>query len=97
MSDMTAATGAAQARAPRRGRAGGPMPAIYLSHGAPPLADDTLWTGQLAGWSAALPRLALAPTVSAHWEAAPLALGATETVPPVYDFWGFPDRYYQVN
>ena len=97
MSDMTAATGAAEARAPRRGGDGGPMPAIYLSHGAPPLADDTLWTGQLAGWSAALPRPASVLMVSAHWEAAPLALGATETVPLVYDFWGFPDRYYQVT
>ena len=34
----------------------GRMPAIYLSHGAPPLADDTLWTSQLAEWSAGLPR-----------------------------------------
>jgi 4,5-DOPA dioxygenase extradiol len=34
--------------------------------------------------------------VSAHWESAPLALGATTTVPLVYDFWGFPERYYQV-
>ncbi len=31
------------------------MPAIYLSHGAPPLADDTQWTRQLADWSRALP------------------------------------------
>ena len=74
----------------------GRMPAIYLSHGAPPLADDTLWTGQLAGWSAKLPRPASVLMVSAHWEAAPLALGATATVPLVYDFWGFPERYYQV-
>ena len=35
--------------------AAGRMPAIYLSHGAPPLADDALWTRQLAGWSAACP------------------------------------------
>jgi 4,5-DOPA dioxygenase extradiol len=35
--------------------------------------------------------------VSAHWEEAPLALGATETVPLVYDFWGFPEHYYQVR
>jgi 4,5-DOPA dioxygenase extradiol len=34
----------------------GRMPAIYLSHGAPPLADDALWTEQLAGWAKALPR-----------------------------------------
>ena len=76
---------------------GGRMPAIYLSHGAPPLADDTLWTRQLAGWSANLPRPASVLMVSAHWEAAPLALGATATVPLVYDFWGFPEHYYQVK
>ncbi len=35
--------------------------------------------------------------VSAHWEEAPLALGATETVPLVYDFWGFPEHYYTVR
>ena len=23
------------------------LPVLYLSHGAPPLADDRLWTGQL--------------------------------------------------
>ena len=79
------------------GGAAGRMPAIYLSHGAPPLADDALWTGQLAGWSATLPRPASVLMVSAHWEAAPLALGATATVPLVYDFWGFPERYYQVT
>jgi 4,5-DOPA dioxygenase extradiol len=75
----------------------GRMPAVYLSHGAPPLADDALWTKQLAAWSAALPRPASVLMVSAHWEAAPLALGATRTVPLVYDFWGFPEKYYQVT
>jgi len=94
MAGMGAGT---DAGAPKRGGDGGPMPAIYLSHGAPPLADDTLWTGQLAGWSAALPRPASVLMVSAHWEAAPLALGATTTVPLVYDFWGFPEHYYQVT
>src|SRR3974390_1449930 len=79
------------------GSTGGRMPAIYLSHGAPPLADDELWTRQLADWSASLPRPASVLMVSAHWEAAPLAIGATTTVPLVYDFWGFEDRYYQVT
>jgi 4,5-DOPA dioxygenase extradiol len=79
------------------GGTGGRMPVIYLSHGAPPLADDPLWTRQLAGWSANLPRPASVLMVSAHWEATPLALGATTTVPLVYDFWGFPERYYQVT
>jgi len=35
--------------------------------------------------------------VSAHWEEAPATLGATTTVPLVYDFWGFPERYYRVT
>ncbi|WP_351233694.1 class III extradiol ring-cleavage dioxygenase [Streptomyces sp. NPDC002133] len=73
------------------------MPALYLSHGAPPLADDPVWTGQLAAWSADLPRPTAILMISAHWEEAPLALGATEPVPLVYDFWGFPEHYYRVR
>ena len=73
------------------------MPALYLSHGAPPLADDPVWPGELAAWSARLPRPRAILMVSAHWEEAPLALGATETVPLVYDFWGFPEHYYRVR
>ena len=75
----------------------GRMLALYLSHGAPPLADDPLWPGQLAAWSAELPRPSSILMVSAHWEDAPLAIGATETVPLVYDFWGFPQHYYEVR
>ncbi|MFI5807585.1 dioxygenase [Streptomyces sp. NPDC051561] len=73
------------------------MPALYLSHGAPPLADDPIWPGQLAAWSADLPRPRAILMISAHWEEAPLALGATRTMPLVYDFWGFPEHYYAVR
>ncbi len=73
------------------------MPALYLSHGAPPLADDPVWPGQLAAWSAELPRPTAILMVSAHWEEAPLALGAVRTLPLVYDFWGFPEHYYRVQ
>jgi len=73
------------------------LPTLYLSHGAPPLADDLLWPQQLADWAARLPRPRAILVVSAHWEEAPLALGATRTVPLVYDFWGFPERYYRVR
>src|SRR5829696_4768071 len=73
------------------------MPALYISHGAPPLADDPIWPGQLAAWSAGLPRPTAILMVSAHWEDAPLALGATETRPLVYDFGGFPRHYYEVQ
>ena len=73
------------------------MPTLFLSHGAPPLADDPVWAGELAGWAANLPRPRSILVVSAHWEEAPLTVGATRTVPLVYDFWGFPRRYYEVT
>jgi 4,5-DOPA dioxygenase extradiol len=75
-----------------------PMPALYLGHGAPPLLDDELWTGQLAAWSQGLPKPNAVLIVSAHWESAPLTLGATETgVPLTYDFYGFPERFYRMT
>lgn len=73
------------------------MPALYLSHGAPPLADDEVWTRQLAAWADDLPKPASILIVSAHWEEAPLAIGAVRTVPLYYDFYGFPRRYYEVR
>lgn len=73
------------------------MPAVFLSHGAPPLADDDVWTAELASWSAQLPVPRSILVVSAHWEAAPLTIGATATVPLFYDFSGFPQHYYEVT
>ncbi|MGH3415772.1 MAG: dioxygenase family protein [Actinocrinis sp.] len=75
----------------------GRMPVIYLSHGAPPLADDAVWTRELAQWSTHVQKPKAILVVSAHWEDAPLAVGATTTVPLVYDFWGFPQHYYDVR
>ncbi len=73
------------------------IPAIFLSHGAPPLADDPLWTRQLAQWSSDMPKPSAVLVVSAHWEEDPLTIGATTTVPLYYDFWGFPQKYYEVR
>src|SRR3954449_8333636 len=76
----------------------GRMPALYLGHGAPPLVDDELWTSQLRAWAADLPRPRSILMISAHWESAPLTLGATATgVPLIYDFGGFAPRYYQAT
>lgn len=73
------------------------MPAVFLSHGAPPLVDDERWVRQLEQLARDLPRPEAVLVVSAHWEAAPLMLGATEPAPLVYDFFGFPQRYYDVT
>ncbi len=74
------------------------MPALYIGHGAPPLLDDALWSGQLAAWSAALPRPRAILIVSAHWESAPVTLSASgRGTPLVYDFGGFAQRYYEMT
>jgi 4,5-DOPA dioxygenase extradiol len=74
------------------------MPALFIGHGAPPLVDDELWTSQLAAWSADLPRPTAILVVSAHWESAPLTIGATDDgVPLTYDFGGFPERFYRTT
>ena len=74
------------------------MPALYLGHGAPPLVDDETWTSQLARWASELPKPKEILIVSAHWESAPLTLGATaDAVPLTYDFYGFPERYYRMT
>jgi 4,5-DOPA dioxygenase extradiol len=76
----------------------GRMPAIYLGHGAPPLVDDPLWVVQLEAWARALPRPRAILMVSAHWESAPLTIGATrDAAPLIYDFGGFPERYYHAR
>lgn len=73
------------------------MPALYLSHGAPPLLEHERWGQQLADWSAALPRPTAILILSAHWESAPIGLSAVEPTELVYDFYGFPLHYYRLE
>ena len=71
------------------------MPAIFVAHGAPPLLDIPEWVGELGAWADSLPRPRAILVLSAHWEQRPVTLGATRTVPLIYDFYGFPERYYR--
>jgi len=71
------------------------MPVIFAAHGAPVLLDDAAWMTELAAWAVSMPKPKSILMVSAHWEERPTALGATRTVPLVYDFYGFPERYYR--
>ena len=76
----------------------GLMPALYIGHGAPPLLDDPVWSGQLADLAATLPRPQAILIVSAHWESAPVALSATHAnADVVYDFGGFAPKYYSMR
>ncbi len=72
------------------------MPALYIGHGAPPLLDDPVWSGQLSAWAGDLPRPTAILIVSAHWESAPVSLSASHA-PLVYDFGGFAPKYYQMT
>jgi 4,5-DOPA dioxygenase extradiol len=74
------------------------MPTVYIGHGAPPLVDDPLWVAQLNAWAQAIPLPRAVLMISAHWENAPLTIGATRTgTPLIYDFGGFPERYYRAR
>lgn len=73
------------------------MPVIFAAHGAPVLLDDGEWMAELASWAGAMPRPQSILMVSAHWEARPTTIGATRTVPLVYDFAGFLQRYYETQ
>jgi 4,5-DOPA dioxygenase extradiol len=80
-------------------QAGDPaLPALYISHGAPPLMEDAKWIAELAAWADGLPVPQAILIVSAHWEAAPLALSSTRAdVDPVYDFAGFHPDYFRMR
>src|SRR5688500_1820925 len=73
------------------------MPAIFAAHGAPVLLDDATWMGELAAWAKAMPKPKSILMVSAHWEERPISLGATRSVPLVYDFYGFPEKFYRTK
>jgi 4,5-DOPA dioxygenase extradiol len=73
------------------------MPSIFLAHGSPLLLDDATWIAELGRWAHAMPRPKSVLMISAHWLDEPVTLGATVTVPLVYDFYGFPQKYYEVT
>lgn len=74
------------------------LPALFISHGAPPLLDDIRWVGELRDLAASLPRPTAILVLSAHWESAPLTIGSTDASTPLtYDFWGFEERFYRLR
>lgn len=77
--------------------ANGPLPAMFISHGAPPLFEDRGWMTQLHAWARALPKPRAILIVSAHWEQAPLSISSTESTELVYDFRGFNPLYHRMR
>ncbi len=75
----------------------GPLPSLYISHGAPPLFEDQSWMAELHRWARSMPRPKGVVIVSAHWESAPAAISSTQAATPlVYDFGGFARMYYEM-
>lgn len=72
------------------------MPAIFLAHGNPYSLEDAGWLGGLNAWAQAMPRPRAILMISAHWLDRPITLGAVGPTPLTYDFYGFPDRFYEV-
>jgi 4,5-DOPA dioxygenase extradiol len=85
-----------EAATPQRSSPGA-MPVIFLAHGSPLLLDDKRWVGELAAWAQAMPRPKSVLMLSAHWLDRPITVGATRPVPLVYDFYGFPAKYYDTK
>ncbi|AGZ42008.1 dioxygenase family protein [Actinoplanes friuliensis] len=78
--------------------ADGPLPTLYLSHGAPPLFNDGPWLRELFDWAQSMPKPKSILIVSAHWETAPVMLSSPAArTPLVYDFGGFDRRYYTMR
>ena len=74
------------------------MPALYIGHGAPMLLEDPLWTGQLSQIAKDIVRPTGILIVSAHWESQPITLSnPAANSPLVYDFGGFPQKYYEME
>ena len=74
------------------------QPVLFMSPGAPMLVDDQRWSGELASWGKELDKPKQILMVSAHWEEAPPTISSTlEHTPLVYDFYGFPSKYYEMQ
>src|SRR3954449_13565358 len=76
----------------------GRLPALFVSHGAPPTLNDPEWLADLFAWAQRMPKPRGIVIVSAHWEDAPLAVtGGAAGTPLYYDFGGFHPHYYTLQ
>lgn len=75
-----------------------PLPALFISHGAPPALNDESWMNSLYTWGTTMPKPRAIVIVSAHWETAPPMLSSSNASTPLfYDFAGFHSDYYKVT
>ncbi len=75
----------------------GGLPVAFVSHGAPLSLEDSAWVENLGRWGKSLGEVRSILVVSAHWVTKSLKMGPLRPVPLIYDFWGFPDRFYRMT
>jgi 4,5-DOPA dioxygenase extradiol len=75
----------------------GRMPALFIEHGVPFSTDDKAWMEDLRQVAQAMPRPKAILLFSPHWQERDFALGATKPTPLIYDFYGFPEKYYRAK
>lgn len=73
------------------------MPTVFVAHGAPSLALDTVKGAELAAIAASFPEPRGIVVFSAHWETRAPTMGTLQTRPLYYDFSGFPEPIYRLQ
>jgi 4,5-DOPA dioxygenase extradiol len=73
------------------------MPACFVGHGSPMLALNPTKGAELTRWTARYEKPVAVLSISAHFQLAPVSIGATKRLPLVYDFRGFPEALYKVR
>ena len=76
-----------------------PMPALFVSHGAPTTAleQDGALARALRAFAARVPKPRAVVIVSAHWQDRGVQVGASPHPGLLYDFGGFADALYQIR
>jgi 4,5-DOPA dioxygenase extradiol len=75
----------------------GLLPVGFVSHGAPLSLEDTEWRESLGLWGKSIGQVKAILVLSAHWVTSHPMIGPLDPVPLIYDFWGFPERFYQLT
>ena len=75
-----------------------PMPALFISHGAPTIAIETDdFTRAVDAYGATLEGARAIAIVSAHWQEHDVRVNAVAHPEMIYDFGGFPEALYRIR
>lgn len=75
------------------------LPSMFVPHGSPTfVVESGIAAARLANAAGRLPRPPQAiVVVSAHWDTPQPMVGAAELPETIHDFWGFPDKLYELR